>query len=144
MDGLPDLHRELARGDEDEDRGASPLEIHGRVVSAVIGRGALDHASGHPRTQRGSLDQGQSEGRRLPGARRRLAEDVAPLEENGNRRALDGRGFLVPERGKRGRNARVETEFSKCGGLGVFGHVRLPMRRCEAGESTEEFPRDER
>ena len=52
----------------------------------------------------------QREGGRLARARGRLAEQVAALEQQRNRLALDGRGLLVAEREHRRDDGLVEAE----------------------------------
>ena len=88
VDGLGELHRELAGRNENEDRGRDPP--FGLRADAVEDR--------------------ERESGRLPGARRCLREDVTALEERRDRRALDGRGLLVPQGDERAHEARVEAK----------------------------------
>src|SRR5664280_1937144 len=88
VNGLGELHRELAGRYEDEDRGRD--SSFGLRSDAVEDR----------ERERGGL----------PGARRRLRENVAPFEERRDRRALDGRGLLVAQGGERAHEAPVEAE----------------------------------
>src|SRR5690348_2990406 len=78
MECLGDLHRELARGDEDENRG-----------SGRPGRGGEE-----------SLEERDREGGGLAGAGGRLTQEVAAGQEVGNRLALDRRRLLVTEGGE--------------------------------------------
>ena len=78
MEGLGDLHRELAGRDEHEHRGPRWL---GRFL-------------------REALQQRQGEGGGLAGAGRGLSQEVAALEQRRDRLALDRRGLLVAQRGE--------------------------------------------
>ena len=99
VNGFGDLHGELARRDEDEAVGAAP------VVGAE-GRDPVQHR--------------QCERRRLARARCRLREQVAPLEQQWNRLALNRSRLLVTERCDRRYDGVVEAERSESarGGLG--------------------------
>ncbi len=78
MERLGDLHGELAGGYEHEHGGAGGL---GRFL-------------------REPLQERQGEGGGLAGAGGGLAQEVAALEQRRDGLALDGRGFLVAERGE--------------------------------------------
>jgi hypothetical protein len=110
---LGDLHRELARGDEDERR---------RTLARI---GVRRH----------QMQQRKRERRGLARARRGLAEHVATGEQRRDRFALHRRRFLVAERGERIDETRIEAERGKAGALlggfrcgGAWGH-RMDARR---------------
>ena len=107
VEGLGDLHGELAGRDDDEGAGA-------------VGSGRAD---------RDALEDRQREGRGLAGAGRRLGEDVAAAEQQRDGLALDRRRLLVAQVGDRGEQALVEVEAgeavgggrSRCGGCDGVG-----------------------
>jgi hypothetical protein len=84
-----DLHRQLARRHEHEAVGAAP------ILGAEL-RDAVQHR--------------QREGSGFSRARGRLREQIAPVEEERNRLALDGRRLLVSERRDGGDERLVEPE----------------------------------
>jgi hypothetical protein len=91
---LRHLHGELARGDEHQGR---------RLVAPVPPGDALQDR--------------QRERRRLPGPRRRLPEQVAPLEQRRDRRPLDRRGFLVAEARERAEQLGTRHQVGERGGV---------------------------
>ena len=96
VQGLGDLHRQLARGHEHEGAGL-----------AAIGPGVT----------RQPIEQRQRERRRLAGAGCGQAEHVAAREQDGDGLALNRRGFFVAERGDRGHERRGQSERRKTGGV---------------------------
>ncbi len=101
MDRLGHLHRELARGHEDESR---HLAIGAGRVKADIGRAAC--CAG----ERQAMQRRERERGGLAGAGRRFGEQVAAFHQRRDRLALDRRRFLVPEVGERGQQPRIEPE----------------------------------
>ena len=81
---LADLDREFAGGDEHEDLWFAVARLH--------------------------LQRRQRERRRLAGARRRLAEQVASRQQERDRLALDRRRLLVAEIVERGQELVAQTE----------------------------------
>ena len=98
--GLGDLHGQLARRHEDEAVGAAP------VVGAESARDAVQHR--------------QRERRRLARAGCGLREQVAPLEQQRNRLALDRRRLLVAERRHRRDDGVVEAERGESAGGAIW------------------------
>jgi hypothetical protein len=100
MDRLGDLHRQLARRHEhDGDRAL---------------RAALVHEA---------LEDRQRERRRLPGAGRRLAEEVFPLDQGRDGLLLDRRRLFIAEGGQGRDDFRVEAEGGEaCVLRRGFGH----------------------
>ena len=120
---LGDLHRELARRDQDERRGAP-----------VAGLADGD-----------ALERRQREGGRLAGPRRRLGQQVAAGQQRRDRLALDRRRLLVAERRDGAQQAGVELERGEPVGdagasarrgpaslrqVGVYGHADIVVQRC--------------
>jgi hypothetical protein len=104
MDGLGDLHRELARRNENESA---------YRLSAVVRRSD-------------ALEQRQGERSGLPRSGRGLPEHVASSEERRNRFALDIRGLFVAECGQRACERGRETELEE---RAVVKRAR--RRRCQ-------------
>ena len=90
--GFGDLHRQLARRHEH----------HARGLAGLAARGPL---GGDPVQHR------QRERRGLAGAGAGLREDVAPLEQERDRFALDGGGLFVAQRGEGGDELGAEAEL---------------------------------
>src|SRR5690606_26515592 len=105
---LGHLHGELPGGDQDQEPAPPRPE---RVVGEV-------------------LQKGQREGRGLAGARCRLAQEIAPLEERGDRGGLDRRGLFIAERGERFDQARAQPETFEGSGHGrsIFASPVVVMR----------------
>ena len=99
VERLGDLHRQLAGRDDDEG-------------ARAVGAGRAD---------RDALEDRQGEGRGLAGAGRRLGEDVAAVEQQRDRLALDRRRLLVAEVGDGGEQPVVQTEVGEAVGGGLFG-----------------------
>ena len=77
-----------------------------------------------------AVEHRERERRRLPRARRRLRENVAPLEERRDRRSLDGRGLLVAEGDERAHETPVEAEGREGRRRGlVHGPILRPSQR---------------
>ena len=114
VERLRHLHREFARRNEDE-------------------RARLERPRGLPRV---TLEERQRERRGLSGARRRLSEEVAPLEEGRRRLALDRRRFLVAERGEFGQDLGTEPER----GEGVFHRDRVAVPPYDGRSAQVRFP----
>ena len=103
VDGLGHLHRELARRHEHE-AARAPAGSSGRLGDALQ----------HRQRERG----------RLAGAGRGLAEQVAAVEQQRNRLALDGRRLLVAERRHRSDEHLVQSETAEAGDVFfASGHV---------------------
>ena len=120
VDRLGHLHRELARGREDERRGtAAPVPSTRRAAT-------LDRAAGlavRVEALREALEDRQGEGGGLAGAGRRLGEQVPALEQGRDRGQLDGRGLLVAEGGERAQETGIEREGREARGVGREGSV---------------------
>ena len=102
VDRLGHLHRQLARGDEDEGVRAAP--------GHALFRDPLQHR--------------QRERRGLAGARRGLPEHVLPAEQDRNGLALDGRRLLVAEGGRGGHERVGQPEGGEIGGVGLGACLR--------------------
>ena len=101
VDGLRDLHRQLARGDQDE----RERPARARPPQAPAG--------GEP------LQDREREGGRLAGPRGRLRQHIAPGEEGRDRLELDRRRLLVPqplEGCEQGRGQPERRETARLGG----------------------------
>ncbi len=120
VDRLGDLHGQLARGDEHEATRAPPL-------LAVLGN---------------PLEHRQREGRRLAGARRRLAEHVATRQEDGDRLALDRSRLFVPEGAHSRHEVGNKTERGEVGRLWLWSPRRhvLSWYRDSPGGSVQSPP----
>ena len=93
VDRLRHLHRQFARGGEDE-----RLHLAPRGVDA--------------------LHEGEREGGGLAGAGLRLREHIVPGEQQGDGLRLDGRGFLEAERVDGAQHISIEVEFEEGRGHG--------------------------
>ena len=111
---LGDLHGELAGRHEDE-------PAHGTAAVLVGGLGGRGDA----------LEHREGEGGGLPGAGRRLAEQVAPPEELRDRLALDRRRLLVAERRERPHDGFAQPERGEAGG--AVGGGGAGIGRCRHG-----------
>ena len=94
---LGHLHRELASGDEHQ------------AAGLARGRVRLANPLQHRQRERGGL----------AGARAGLAEQIASLEKQRNRFALNGRRLLVPERGDAVGELALQSERRETGGRNV-------------------------
>ena len=92
MDGLGDLHRQLARRHEHDAGHLAGLAARGPLAAIRCSIGSANAAV-------------------LPVPVAGLAEDVAPLEQERNRFALDGRGLFVAEGGEGGDELGAEAEL---------------------------------
>ena len=118
VERLGDLHRELARRDQDE-----------RRCPAFTGLPDGD-----------ALERRQRERRRLAGAGRCLGEEVAPGQQRRDRLALDRRRLLVAERRDRAQQPRIELERREAvvplvTPLRVGGSLRVPPRTADSSRS---------
>jgi hypothetical protein len=109
VDGLGDLHGQLAGGHEDE-----------RAGHAIGGS-----LSGQP------LDRREGEGGRLAGPGRRLGKEVAALEQRRDRLALDRRRLLVAEPGEPGDELAPQAEGAET--VAIRGGVPQWRNEVEVG-----------
>ena len=124
VDRLADLHRQLARRDEDETPGGGgrrrlpaaheprPLFVNAGGPSRAFGALFVRRVRRWSRLSQ-ALDHGQGEGRGLAGSSGGLGEQVAAAEHDGDRLALDRRRFLVAERRHGGQQGVGEPECRK-------------------------------
>ena len=96
VDRLGDLHRELARGNEDQGGNLAVASV--RVVFSRVDE---------------PVEHGQGKGRGLARAGGSLREDVLAGEEEGNGLALDGRRLLVAQLNERRHELLVELKRRK-------------------------------
>ena len=115
---LQALHLRPDRGAAVGGRGANALrlaeqhELLGHLERKLAGRG--EHERGRGRlVGRDELDDRQREGERLPRARRRLAEDVAALERDGDDEGLDTKRLGNAAGGERLLDLRAHAERAK-------------------------------
>src|SRR5205823_1693009 len=127
---------EPAGGGDDDMRAAQALHLWADRSAAVGGRrtkalrlaeqrellghlerelaGGREHERGRGRlVGRDELDDRQGEGQRLPRARRRLAEDVAPVERVGDAEGLDTERLDDAAGGERLLDLRAHAERTK-------------------------------
>ena len=110
---------------------AVPVHRLGHLHGQLAGRHEHERARrapSPPRVGRQPLQQRQRERGRLAGAGRRLAEQVAALEQRRDRLALDRRGLLVAEAGEGAQQLGPQPEVGEAAGVvgRVGDHARFP------------------
>ena len=83
------------------------------IASSRVGTSTSAEAVGRPRPIVQRVEQRQGERRRLAGAGRRLADEVAALDQVGDRLALHRRRLLVAELGQRVEQLAAQPEGGK-------------------------------
>ena len=126
VDGLGHLHRELARGREDQGGGPAAAAIAGHAAVANVGASLtrLVHVDGE------RLENRQGECGCLAGAGWGFGKKVAAGKQRRDGRGLHRGGLLVAEGGDGAQDARVQAKRRKAVGFdGLGGVVRVGVDR---------------